>query len=445
MHALAIPCVGLAFINFYVGGYYLFFYLKRPQIREHLPFALLCLSTGLYAVFSAGLYNSNSLIEGIFWQRLQLDTVFAISIFLIWFTGLFTEQKANRVIRIMIGVFLVIFLATLFASPALTLSTLHPAIKNINVFGLAAVYYEGELGPVFQVELLCALLSYIYLFYLFIRYYRKTRYKPMLLVLASLIIYYFGVVNDSMVASQVYHFVYFGEYAFSFIVIAMAYALLDKFVNLHTAFEEFNYDLEQKVRERTAEIERLNGHLKDIAERDGLTGVYNRRFFNEYFDIEVKRAKNSIEHNARMEVDEENAMNFGMAFIDIDQFKLINDTYGHLAGDSVLKQVIDIIGAHIFTRDVLCRYGGDEFALLLTKTSNLGILQAAEKIRKEIEEHEFVFDKTGTQQHITVSIGLVNFNEVLDKENEEILKLADDRLLRAKSSGKNKIVYSNVA
>jgi diguanylate cyclase (GGDEF)-like protein len=265
----------------------------------------------------------------------------------------------------------------------------------------------------------------------------------MLLVFASLIIYYLGAVNDSMVASRVYQFVYFGEYAFSFIVIAMAYILLDKFVNLQIAYEEFNFDLERKVRERTLEIEILNGTLKDIADRDGLTGVYNRRFFNEYFDIEVKRAKNYLEHKARLIASENNGMNFGMAFIDIDQFKAINDTYGHLAGDSVLKQVINIIEEHIFTRDVLCRYGGDEFALLLTKTSSIGILQAAEKIRKEIEGHEFVFDRDHPRQHVTVSIGLVNFDEVPGEDNEEILKLADDRLLRAKSSGKNKTVYND--
>ncbi len=159
----------------------------------------------------------------------------------------------------------------------------------------------------------------------------------------------------------------------------------------------------------------------------------------------MKRAKNYLEHRAWLVPVEENAMNFGMAFIDVDQFKQINDTYGHLAGDNVLKQVIDMIENHIFTRDVLCRYGGDEFALLLTKTSSGGILQAAEKIRKEIDEHEFVFDKTHTRQHVTVSIGLVNFEEALEEEHNGILKLADDRLLRAKNTGKNRIVYNNEA
>ncbi len=114
MQVLSIPCVALASIDFCVGGYYLFFYFKKPQIGEHLPFALLCVSVGFYAVFAAGLYNSTSLAGGIFWQRLQLDTVAAISIFLIWFTSIFTQQKNHRPIRMLTGWFLVIFTASLF-------------------------------------------------------------------------------------------------------------------------------------------------------------------------------------------------------------------------------------------------------------------------------------------------------------------------------------------
>ena len=81
--------------------------------------------------------------------------------------------------------------------------------------------------------------------------------------------------------------------------------------------------------------------------------------------------------------------------------------------------------------------------LLLTKTSSDGILQATEKIRKEIGEHIFDFDADHESQHVTISIGLVNLYEVLNKEGEEILQLVDDRLLRAKSQGKNRIVYDD--
>jgi diguanylate cyclase (GGDEF)-like protein len=199
----------------------------------------------------------------------------------------------------------------------------------------------------------------------------------------------------------------------------------------------------QELDERTREIERLNVDLNRLVDHDDLTGVYSRRFFNEYFEIEVRRMKNFVEHKDQLVLPQDTDMNFGLAMIDIDRFKNINDTYGHLVGDSVLKQVVEIMQRNIFSRDVLCRYGGDEFALLLTETSKRGILQAAEKIRKEIDEHIFVFGENKEYQHVTISEGLVTFDEVPDQGSEEILKLTDDRLLRAKNSGKNHIVSSD--
>ena len=196
---------------------------------------------------------------------------------------------------------------------------------------------------------------------------------------------------------------------------------------------------------RTEEIERLNVDLNRLVDHDGLTGVYNRRFFDEYFDIEVRRVKNFLEHKDQLVPIQENVMNFGLAMIDIDHFKYINDTFGHPVGDDILKQVIEVVERNIFSRDVLCRYGGDEFALLLTKTSNRGILRAAEKIRKEIEEHSFVFEENQPSLHVTISLGLVAFDEVLNQGSEGILKLADDRLLKAKNAGRNLIVCADDA
>ena len=434
----------MASISFYVGAYYLYFYFKLSQIREHLPFALLCLSVGFYDVFSAGLYNSLSVPEGVGWQRLQLDTIIAISIFLIWFTSVFTQRKSNRVLLFSITWFILIFLASLFADPNLSLSAANPAVKNINFLNLMKItYYEGTVGLVYQVELLSAVIAFAYLFYLLIRHYQRTQERSLLFILACLIIYFLGFVSDSLVALRFSSFIYISEYSFSFIILAMAYTLLDRFVNLHTSFEELTINLEHRVNERTTEIKELNEHLKLLVDRDGLTGIYNRRFFNEYFEIEVRRAKNFLEHGALFVPNRDTDMNFGLAMIDIDHFKHINDTYGHLVGDNVLKQVIEIMEKNIFSRDVLCRYGGDEFALLLTKTSISGILQATEKIRKEINEHVFISGLNHESQHITVSVGLVMFDEVPKKESEGILKLADDRLLRAKSKGRNRTIYED--
>jgi len=442
MHVLSIPCVIMASINIYVGLYYLFFFIKNPKIKEHLPFALMCLSVGLYIVFCVGLYNSSSIQDGIFWQRLQFHTVAAIALFLIWFTGIYTEQKSNRILQLLTAWFIVAFFASLVASPEYSLSPLKPEIKNINLFNLVKIiYYEGALGIVYQVELLSAIAAYIYLFYLFIRFYLRTKKNILLLIILGQTIYFVGVINDSLVAMRVYTFIYISEYSYSFIVISMAYVLLNKFVDLYTAFKELNVKLEEKVHERTCEIKKLNEDLKKLVEYDDLTGIYNRRFFNEYFEIEVKRAKSFVEHKADLEPGKENDMNFGLGILDIDHFKTINDTYGHLVGDGVLKQITDIMKENMFKRDVLCRYGGDEFVMLLTKTSPDGILQAAEKIRKEIDEHAFVFDENRKNQHVTISMGLVNFSGVHDKKSEYILKLADDRLLTAKSKGRNRVVY----
>jgi diguanylate cyclase (GGDEF)-like protein len=442
MQPLSIPCIAMASINFYVGIYYFFFFLKWPKIHEHLPFAFFCLSIGLYDVFSAGLYNSITIQEGISWQRLQLYTIGIISIFLIWFTSVFTEQKVNRIILFLIAWFVMIGLVQLVASPELTLSPSRPLIKNIHLLNRYTItYYEGNLGIIYQVEILSMLIAFFYICYLLIRYYQKTHNRTPLLILACLGFYFIGIVNDSFVANQVYAFVYISEYLFSFLILVMAYTLLDRFVNLYTAFEELNINLERKVEERTHQIRELNEDLKRIADRDGLTGIYNRRFFNEYFEIEMKRARSFLEHKHQLGADQRNEMNFGLALIDIDHFKQINDQYGHLAGDLVLKQVSEIMEHNIFSRDVLCRYGGDEFALLLTKTSPEGIFLAMEKIRREIGEYHFSGESKLRGLKVTISTGLVNFNEVKDWKSEEILKLADDRLLKAKSLGRNQIIY----
>jgi hypothetical protein len=245
----------MASICFYVGGYYLFFYLKRPQIRKHLPFALLCLSVCLYDIFCGGLYNSSSIEKGAFWENLQFYAIDAIAIFSLWFTGCYTEQKGNVIIRFFTAFFIIVPIVSFFAGPGLTLSTAHPAIKNVNLFNsLKITYHEAAVGTLYQLEIVSAIIAYIYLFRLFLGHYRKTGDKALLPVIACQIIYFLGVINDYLVTMQYYTFMYVSEYAFFFIIISIAYILLDNFVDVHAAFEELNYDLERKVHEKTREI-----------------------------------------------------------------------------------------------------------------------------------------------------------------------------------------------
>ncbi len=267
MHILSVPCIAMAAINFYVGFYHLFLYLKRPKMKENLPFALLCFSTGSYDIFCAGLYNSNTLQDGIFWQRLQLDNLFLETIFLMWFASIFIEKRINKIIKIFITWFILLFLIALFLtpfiSPELSLTSSRPAIKNINISNLLKItYFEGEAGIVYSLGMLSSIIVYLYFLYLLIRQYLKNKEKMLTVLIISLIVYFFGVVNDIMVSSRIYASIYIAEYSFLFIILSMAYTLLTKFTGLQTEFEELNQNLEQKIEERTGEIIKLNKELK---------------------------------------------------------------------------------------------------------------------------------------------------------------------------------------
>jgi diguanylate cyclase (GGDEF)-like protein len=364
-----------------------------------------------------------------------------ISIFLMWFVGIFTGQKKNRVIPIGIIWFVLLFVLSIVLNERLTLSLMLPSIKSVNALGiLHATYYEVELGLLYAGGIFSAIAAYIYLLVLLVRHHSKTRDRSSFVILASLVAYFLGVINDASVSTHFYSFIYVSEYSFLVVVLAWSYALLIELLSLYKSAEDTRQNLEKKVRERTGDIQELNKELKHQAERDGLTGVYNRRFFDQYLEIEVRRARNRIDHKTAV-VQAEQDMNFGLAIVDVDEFKRINDTMGHLVGDKALVEVVEEIRRHTFSRDVICRYGGDEFVILFTRTSRDGILRAVEKIRKSVEEHEFRLKAQSPAQRITISMGVVIFADIPEMSSDELLGLADDRLLAAKKKGRNKAVY----
>lgn len=243
----------------------MFFYIKRMQIREHLPFALLCLSVSLYDIFCVGLYNSGSIHEGIFWQRLQLNSIIFVSVFLVWFTAVFTQQKKNPIIRTLITLFIIILFASFFVGPEYTLSASRPEIKNIHLNYLPDItYFEGAVGLLYQIEIIIALITYCYLIYLLIDFYRRKWDRNILLIITCLVSYFFAVINDSSVAMGYYPFIYISEYIFLLIIFSMAYILLERFVNLNKAYEELNLSLEQRVVERTAEILKAQAQVQQL-------------------------------------------------------------------------------------------------------------------------------------------------------------------------------------
>jgi diguanylate cyclase (GGDEF)-like protein len=154
---------------------------------------------------------------------------------------------------------------------------------------------------------------------------------------------------------------------------------------------------------------------------DGLTQIFNKRYFSEALAREIARAS-----RYRREL--------SLVMFDLDHFKEVNDTHGHLAGDAVLKTLALTIKAKIRTEDIFARYGGEEFAIILPEIDGHNAHQFAEKVRRIVETTEFIFE--GTKIPVTISMG-VSTLDLEEPTAAAIIRRADERLYEAKSAGRN--------
>ena len=168
-----------------------------------------------------------------------------------------------------------------------------------------------------------------------------------------------------------------------------------------------------------------NRRLEDMATRDGLTGLFNHRYFFQAFDLELVRCRRH-EHK------------LSLIFADVDFFKKYNDTQGHQAGDALLSTLAKLITKESRRSTVVARYGGEEFVLLVPETDRQGVLQYAEKIRSLVEAYPFPGRESHPNGRITMSFGVATFPDDGSDANT-LLKYADDALYRAKNSGRNAV------
>ncbi len=169
---------------------------------------------------------------------------------------------------------------------------------------------------------------------------------------------------------------------------------------------------------------RLYGEVKNLAVTDGLTNLYNHRYFQTHLSSEVSRAQRY-------------PRSLSLIMFDIDSFKKFNDTYGHPMGDLVLSQAAKAIKKNVRKVDIACRYGGEEFAVILPETKLNEAVLVAEKIRKNVEEAMFETGKGAKKKKMTLSGGVAYFSPGMTKE--ELVKHADESLYKAKTGGKNQI------
>lgn len=176
--------------------------------------------------------------------------------------------------------------------------------------------------------------------------------------------------------------------------------------------------LQDELKDRMNELDRL-------ASTDVLTGLYNRRMFFIRFEEELARARRA-------------QSGMCVVYIDIDHFKKINDTYGHQAGDEILKRISNIMNNHLRKSDVLGRIGGEEFAVLLPDTPGQAGELIANRLREDVQDTSIEYD--GQVIPVTISLGVFFVPDPRAYDIDELIRNADESLYEAKDTGRNKVI-----
>jgi diguanylate cyclase (GGDEF)-like protein len=207
--------------------------------------------------------------------------------------------------------------------------------------------------------------------------------------------------------------------------LAQAFASLEQ---MKQALQQYSYQLEVKVAQRTAELAQINRKLRQLASLDGLTQIANRRRFDEYLHEQWQLLGVSQQSLA-------------LILADVDEFKAYNDFYGHLEGDRCLQQVAEVLKSVIRRpTDLLARYGGEEFVLLLPGTDIQGAQVLAERIQTSMHNRGLSHAHSTTSDRVTLSLGISAIVPQQDIPLQTLIATADQALYRAKWDGRNRYI-----
>lgn len=202
------------------------------------------------------------------------------------------------------------------------------------------------------------------------------------------------------------------------------------------AIDAFSLEIERSQLIRSLklsnkELARLNGVLHGMAVRDGLTDLFNHRYINELLDKHIE--KSTVE-----------GVDLALIFIDVDKFKLFNDEFGHQNGDVLLRELSALMRENVRNKDVVARWGGEEFVIVAPNTEEKTAALLAESLRESIANHSFIKDVMPSNPKVTISAGVAVISKF--KNKSALVRAADSALYEAKNSGRNLVkVASGIA
>ncbi|MBQ4834483.1 diguanylate cyclase [Pseudoalteromonas sp. MMG010] len=389
---------------FYISGYgFRYFHPNLPSLQQVIIPILLMFNALLFAPLEKRICG----IKNAWWDKPKrlINSVFLVCVLFIWLFPIAVISKTALII-----------------TPFLIISYLITTACSIK---------QHATGPAkaFLIALLFYFIVFIYLIFVVFGIYALPRTSIIFVFMcylssASCISYavmkLFILQRDEQVANQQ-------------AVIAESAAqdtLLKERLELQ---EQAREELESQVNERTfelqvtlGELEEKNRELEQLNMEDALTGVKNRRFFDKKLIMELRRSRRE-------------QTELSLIMLDIDHFKQVNDSYGHLAGDLVIQNVANILQTIIRRPlDEAARYGGEEFVLLLPNTAKFGALEIAERVRKAVEQSQITADDNIIS--VTISAGVYSCIATDIKQPDIFTNNADKALYHAKQNGRNKVV-----
>lgn len=442
-----------AILTLYMGLTQLSIYLYRRHAAASLSFSLTCFVMVIYDGLAIGFYLSPSPEVAIFWQQAQLALLALVSLLLLDFISRLT-RRVSRGARL----FFFLSLGPLAVLQALNpqelcwrLAGAWPRVLQLPL-GLTQTYHPAVSGPLSWLQVLVGLLLGLYLLLVSWRAWHLDRNRSAKALLVCTLIILVGLANDSAVMARLYDSFYLLELAYLSAVMAVTYAMVKAVVQsavtsralaqTEAELRALNQNLEDLVKARTRELEETNAMLKieievrrefedkleealeeirTISITDTLTGSYNRHYLTESLPAEIKRA-------------ERYQKELCLIMCDIDHFKLVNDSYGHRAGDLVLSAFVHSLKNQLRDKiDWIARYGGEEFVITLPESDLLSGLALAERLRQTT--HQLSIFEGMQEIKITASFGVTHLSA--GQKAEDLLNEADQRLYEAKSCGRD--------
>lgn len=384
--------VVLASIYLLFGIYHLYLYRRNQQFPEYLWVGLFTISLSIYTILIShigDLLPLDNALKG----KIEYALIFSLPTLAILFITNLLKSSVNNFVRFYQYSFLLFVLL---------------ALIDTDLFDKPSLVFPWQiwLAPGIIVTL-------CYVTKLALDSNKEAR-----TLIVGLAIFSVTVFSDALVVNGVIELPRLAPLGFLFVVIGMGFSLSNRFLLSHV-------NLEHAVKERTQELQKMNAELDSMAHIDSLTNIYNRRSFEDTFNRLVSTKSNQDS-------------SYWLALLDLDNFKAVNDSYGHNIGDLVLISLAELIKQKLDENELLGRWGGEEYILLLQQDNKKLAQIVLESIRYDVESLMIESD-TGPIK-VTVSIGVAKYQQ--ESLNTGV-KNADKALYQAKAGGKNKIEFFN--